>query len=377
MNASDLPLAVPVVTIVGPRCTASSASAWCDQSDSIPTRPSDSRSAGCRPSGRAAALPGLAPQRAWVTSCSPRPASSSESQGIRVRTVAKARHSTTRLIRSFHHSDYPLERLLELKREPVTAILPAREVAGSIGRVVDQLRSLDPLIDQVLVVDAASSDRTAELAARSGAEVHQESELMPELGPAVGKGDAMWRALSVARGELVVYLDSDTEDFPAHFALGLLGPLIADAGVDFVKGDFGRAAGRVTELTARPLLRALYPELAGFGQPLAGEVAARRGLLERIPFATGYAVEIAMLLDVHAAVGLARMAQVHLGERHHPHQPLAQLGPMADSVLGAVLDRLCAKAAGRRAPGSRSVLRWLRLRLGPRARTSRRRRESR
>ena len=269
-----------------------------------------------------------------------------------MRTEAKARHSTTRLIRSFDHSEYPLRRLLGLKREPITAILPAREVADTIGRVIEQLRSLDPLVDQIVVVDAASADGTAELARAQGAEVHEESALLPGWGPALGKGDAMWRALSVARGGLVVYLDSDTLDFPAHFALGLLGPLLAEDGVDFVKADFERPAGRVTELMARPLLRALHPELAGFGQPLAGEVAARRELLEQIPFGTGYAVEIGMLLDVRAAVGISRMAQVHLGERLHPHQPLAQLGPMAEAVLGAVLDRLGAEGrlSGSRGP---------------------------
>ena len=108
-------------------------------------------------------------------------------------------------------------------------VLPAREVADTIGQIVERLRSLDPLIDQILVVDAASRDGTAEVAAAAGAEVHQESELVPELGPVLGKGDAMWRALAVARGELVAYLDSDTRDFSPHFATGMLGPLAVRA----------------------------------------------------------------------------------------------------------------------------------------------------
>jgi glucosyl-3-phosphoglycerate synthase len=262
------------------------------------------------------------------------------------------------LIARFHHSDFDLARLLELKREPITAVLPAREVADTIGSIVERLHGLDPLIDQILVVDADSRDGTADVAAAAGAEVHQESDLLPEFGQALGKGDAMWRALAVARGELVAYLDSDTRDFPAHFATGLLGPLICDRDVRFVKGFFrrpykaadGSAApaegGRVTELTARPLLSAFYPELAAFVQPLAGEVAARRSLFERIPFATGYAVETAMLLHARDQLGgTDGMAQVDLDVRLNRHQSLTQLGPMAFAVLRVILNRL--RAEGR------------------------------
>jgi glucosyl-3-phosphoglycerate synthase len=269
-----------------------------------------------------------------------------------VPTEAKTRHSTRPLIQSFSHSDYPLELLLERKRETVTAVLPTREVAETIGPIVQGLLNLGDLIDQVLVVDADSQDDTAEIAVSLGAEVHRESDLLPEFGQALGKGDAMWRALSVARGELIAYLDADTREFSPHFATGLLGPLITGASVDFVKGTFSRPfttdageripgdGGRVTELTARPLLSAFYPELAQFGQPLAGEVAGRRTLFERIPFAAGYAVETAMLLDVRDAVGVTRMAQVDLDQRLNRHQPLAQLGPMAYAVLRVILERL-------------------------------------
>jgi len=260
------------------------------------------------------------------------------------------------LIRSFHHSQYALERLLEGKRETVTVVLPTREVADTIGPIVERLRGLAPLIDQILVVDAASGDGTAEIAAARGAEVHQESELLPDFGPVLGKGDAMWRALAVARGELVVYLDSDTPDFSPHFATGLLGPLVCERDVRFVKGHFRRPftapdgreypsdGGRVTELTAKPLLSAFFPDLAGFIQPLAGEVAAPRELFERLPFATGYAVETAMLLHARDALGgTDGMAQVDLELRRNRHQPLSDLAPMAREVLGAVLERLAAE----------------------------------
>jgi glucosyl-3-phosphoglycerate synthase len=231
-------------------------------------------------------------------------------------------------------------------------------VADTIGHIVERLRALDPLIDQILVVDAASKDGTADVAAAAGAEVHQESGLLAGFGRALGKGDAMWRALAVARGEVIVYLDSDTQDFSPHFATGMLGPLLCEPDVEFVKGfcrrPYRRAdgtqlpadGGRVTELAARPLLSAFYPELAAFVQPLAGEVAARRALLDRLPFATGYAVETAMLLHARDALGgTDRMAQVDLDVRLNRHQPLRRLGPMAYAVLRVILDRL--RAEGR------------------------------
>jgi glucosyl-3-phosphoglycerate synthase len=262
------------------------------------------------------------------------------------------------VIRSFHHSQFPIELLRERKRESVTVVLPAREVADTIGSIVRRLLALGDLIDQILVIDAASRDGTAAIAAGLGAEVRQESELLPEFGPALGKGDAMWRALAVARGDLIVYLDSDTRQFSAHFACGLLGPLLCEDGVQFVKGHFRRPfsaadgrelpadGGRVTELTARPLLSAFYPELAAFAQPLAGEVAARRDLLERLPFACGYAIETSMLLHARRVLGgIEAMAQVDLDVRYNAHKSLRELGPMAYAVLRVILERL--RAEGR------------------------------
>jgi glucosyl-3-phosphoglycerate synthase len=263
------------------------------------------------------------------------------------------------VIRPFHHSQFPVELLREQKREPATVVLPTREVADTVGPIVERLWSLEGLVDQVLVVDAASQDGTAEIAASLGADVFQESELLPEFGQVLGKGDAMWRALAVADGELIVYLDSDTRDFSTHFATGLLGPLICEGrSVSFVKGHFRRPyagevggqlpvdGGRVTELTARPLLSAFYPELAAFVQPLAGEVAARRSFFDRLPFATGYAIETSMLLHARDVLGgTDGMAQVDLEERRNRHQPLSALGPMAYAVLRVILERL--RAEGR------------------------------
>ena len=255
--------------------------------------------------------------------------------------------------RSFHHGDFPPERLAAERTATVSVCVPAREEAATIGRVVAGLVDLRErgVVDQVVVVDGGSADGTAELAAAAGAEVHDQSSLLSEFGPVAGKGDAMWRALRVLTGDVVAYVDADSEDFGPHFASGLIGPLLTLPDVQYVKGCYRRpfklggesapeGGGRVTELTARPLLNMFYPELAGFHQPLAGEIAARRSLLERLPWSTGYAVEIAQLIDAWSAVGLRGMAQVDLDVRQNRHQPLRELGPMAYAVLRAVSDRL-------------------------------------
>lgn len=235
----------------------------------------------------------------------------------------------------------------------LSVVLPAREVADTVGTIVDQVLALErqELVDQLLVVDADSADGSAEIAARHGAEVFQESDLLPQFGHVLGKGDAMWRALSVARGDIVVYLDADTTDFGAHFVYGLLGPLLHDPRLSFVKAAYSRptrdgatvemeGSGRVTELTARPLFNLFYPELTGFVQPLAGELAARRELLSSIPFFTGYAVETGMLIDVLEAAGLDAMAQVDLGRRTNRNQGLFALSRMSYEVLRAIEIRL-------------------------------------
>jgi glucosyl-3-phosphoglycerate synthase len=255
--------------------------------------------------------------------------------------------------RSFHHSEFSVERLCDERAGTVSVCVPARECAGTIARVVRELVGLREAgaIDQVVVVDAASPDGTAALAERAGAEVHQESDLLPQIRPVLGKGDAMWRGLSVLTGDFVCFVDGDTERFGRHFALGLAGAVACESGVEFVKGFFRRPfragdivlpddGGRVTELTARPLLRVFWPELAAIRQPLAGEIAAPRELFERLPFVTGYGIETAMLVDAYREIGLGGLAQVDLEERQNTHQSLAALAPMADAVLAAALSRL-------------------------------------
>ena len=255
--------------------------------------------------------------------------------------------------RTFHHSRYDARQIAAEREQTVSLCLPARECAGTVAQIVERLLELRELgvIDEVVVVDAASQDGTAQLASAAGASVWQESDLLCEYGPVLGKGDAMWRALSVLRGELVCFLDADTEGFSAHFATGLIGVLCCEHGASFVKGFYRRplaqgalneaqGGGRVNHLMARPALALFYPELAAIRQPLAGEVAARRELLEELPFVTGYGVEIAMLIDVWRRVGLDAIAQVDLEEHHNRHQPLSALSPMAATVLATIARRL-------------------------------------
>jgi glucosyl-3-phosphoglycerate synthase len=254
---------------------------------------------------------------------------------------------------TFSHASFPVSRLAMGRRATVSVCLPARNEAGTIGTILSELMPLRErgVVDQVVVVDR-STDGTACIARRQGAEVHDQGSLMPELGPVLGKGDALWRALSVLHGDVICFLDADSSGgFGPHFVCGLIGPLLCDPQISFVKGFYRRpfrvgetvypeGGGRVTELVARPLLNLFYPELAAVQQPLAGEIAARRDLLVRLPFATGYGVDIALLLDAYREVGLDGLAQVDLEVRQNAHQPLRELGPMAHTVMQAVASRL-------------------------------------
>jgi glucosyl-3-phosphoglycerate synthase len=215
--------------------------------------------------------------------------------------------------------------------------------------VVASIRPLvGSLVDELVVLDSGSTDRTFEVAAAAGARVVRRTEVLTELEPLPGKGEALWRSLAATTGDLLVFVDSDLVDPSPGFVPALLGPLLFAQDVALVKGFYrrplstdssGTGGGRVTELMARPLLSALRPELSGVIQPLSGEYAGTRALLESVPFAAGYGVEIGLLLDAHAAVGLAGIAQVNLGVRRHRNQPLAALGLMARQILGTVLAR--------------------------------------
>lgn len=253
---------------------------------------------------------------------------------------------------------WTLGELVEAKeagQHRVSVVLPARDEEATVGRVVTALRRVlagpGGLVDEIVVIDSFSSDRTAEVAATAGATVHHCRDVAPEIPAGPGKGEALWRSLFVTRGDLVVFVDADLEDAGPHFVTGLLGPLLTDPAIDLVKGFYDRplltetgvvanGGGRVTELVARPLLNQHWPELAGLVQPLAGEYAGRRGLLEDLSFPVNYGVEIAMLIDVVSRIGPGAIAQVDLGRRTHRHQTPAALGVMASQVLAAALHRL-------------------------------------
>jgi glucosyl-3-phosphoglycerate synthase len=264
--------------------------------------------------------------------------------------------------RTYHHSAIPPALVAANRACSISVCLPARDEAATIGAILEDLIPLLGLglIDQVVVVDD-STDATAEIARSHGAEVHAQSSLCPSLGPVRGKGDAMWRALTVLWGEVVCYLDADSRQFGPHYATALAGLVACDRSVAFAKGFYRRpfdaggvvhdhGGGRVTELTARPLLAAFYPELAGVRQPLAGEIAARRELLMALPFLCGYSVDVALLIDAWRAVGLERLAQVDLDVRQNRHRPLHELGAMASAVAGGVLHKARSDGLVRVAP---------------------------
>jgi glucosyl-3-phosphoglycerate synthase len=276
--------------------------------------------------------------------------------------------------RRYRSEDYPPQLLAQCKgARTVTVIVPTRECGATIGGVLED--SVGPLadhglVDELVVVDAGSADGTAAVASRAGARVLQEDELEAELGPALGKGDAMWRALRATGGEIVCFLDGDTADPTPRHLQGLLGPLLADESLALVKGAFDRPldadgvkfpheGGRVTELMARPLLNLHEPLLAGFAQPLAGEFSARRALLERCAFPVGYGVEIAVLIDALRARGLDALAECQLGTRQNRHQSLRALGEMAYAVLAAVEHRIApAQRSGRVEADGRYLRPW-------------------
>ncbi|WP_372444287.1 glucosyl-3-phosphoglycerate synthase [Micromonospora qiuiae] len=237
----------------------------------------------------------------------------------------------------------------------VSVVLPARNEEATVGAIVSTIREhlMDriSLVDELIVVDSRSTDRTAQVARAAGAEVVGQDAMTRGLPRLTGKGDALWAGLAAAEGEVVAFVDADLREFRPHFVTGLLGPLLTDASVDFVKGFYHRplissggveadGGGRVTELMARPVLNLFWPELAGFVQPLGGEYAGRREVLARVPFVSGYGVETAMLIDLLELVGLDALAQVDLGERKHRHQDTAALGRMSAQIMLTVWSRL-------------------------------------
>jgi glucosyl-3-phosphoglycerate synthase len=258
--------------------------------------------------------------------------------------------------RTSNASQWTAARLVAAKRRArVSVVIPARDEEATVGTIVATIRRYltgrVPLVDEILVVDSRSNDRTAAVSRAAGARVVSQDEITRGLPRMEGKGDALWAGLAASRGDVVAFVDGDLHEFSPHFVTGLVGPLLTDPSVEFVKGFYHRpliggagvepdGGGRVTELSARPLLNLFWPELAGVVQPLAGEYAGRRATLRRIPFVSGYGVEVAMLIDLLDLVGLDALAQVDLGERRHRHQGTEALGRMSAQIMLTVWSRL-------------------------------------
>jgi glucosyl-3-phosphoglycerate synthase len=232
----------------------------------------------------------------------------------------------------------------------ISVCLPARNEEATVGQIVATVRrnlvEHAPLVDEVVVVDDGSTDATAEAAGWEGARVLAVDEILPELPRGTGKGNALWMSLYACEGDVICWLDADVRNFGPHFVTRLVEPLLRDPVVGFVKGYYRRplhgeatGGGRVTELMARPVISALFPHLAGFVQPLAGEYAGRRALLETVPFVEGWGVEIGLLVDLVANFGIDAIAQVDLDVREHRNRPLDELGPQAMAILVTGLRR--------------------------------------
>lgn len=252
-------------------------------------------------------------------------------------------------IRRFAHRGFaPAELAARKAGRLVSVCIPARDEEATIGPIVEtvrrELQDAVGLVDEILVVDDGSADTTPERAREAGARVVRAGSVMASRKVGGGKGQALWKAVFECRGDLIAFCDGDVRDFGAHFVTGLLGPLIADDRIALVKATYERplqgapgGGGRVTELTARPVLSLLFPQLADVSQPLAGESASRREVLEQLPFSSGYGVEIGLLIEVATRYGVESIAQVDLGTRTHRNRTLVELGPQAVSVMQVAL----------------------------------------
>ena len=255
-------------------------------------------------------------------------------------------------LRTFNHHQFSdLNHLVHLKQQhqvTISLCLPTLNEAKTIGTIVRTLsRTLQkkyPLVDEILVIDSGSRDETVSIARKAGARVYSAADILPENGSIRGKGENLWKSLYIAQGDILVWIDTDIRNIHPRFVYGLLGPLLTTPEIGFVKGFYRRplqvgkklqpqGGGRVTEILVKPFLNAFFPQLAAFQQPLSGEYAGRRQLMERIPFFTGYGVETGMLIDLESRFGLHRMAQVDLEVRVHRNQDLYALKKMAMGIL--------------------------------------------
>lgn len=260
---------------------------------------------------------------------------------------------------TYHADEFDdLERLVDLKQDQdvtISLALPALNEEETVGKVIRTVKTalMDrvPLLDEIVLMDSNSTDRTREIAAELGVPVYIHQQVLPEYGARAGKGEALWKSLYVTRGDIVIWIDTDIVNIHPRFVYGVIGPLLENPSLSYVKGFYQRplrtgnklqagGGGRVTELTARPLINLFYPELSGIIQPLSGEYGGRRQALEQVPFFSGYGVETGMLIEVLERFGLSSIAQSNLLERIHHNQPLEALSKMSFVIIQAVLRKL-------------------------------------
>jgi len=284
---------------------------------------------------------------------------------------------------TYHADEFrDLNALLELKRRQnltISLALPALNEQDTVGEVIRTIKQAllqaVPLLDEIVLIDSNSTDRTRQIAAEEDIPVFIHQQLLPQYGARRGKGEALWKSLLVTHGDLVLWIDTDIVNIQPHFVYGLIGPLLLRPEVQLVKGFYQRplkvgdqlqagGGGRVTELTARPLLNLFYPELSGLIQPLAGEYGGRRSALERLPFSSGYGVEIGLLIDVLESFGLGAIAQVDLLERVHHNQPLEALGKMSFTILQTVFRKLEKRWGGRLLEDANRTMKLIRYEPG-------------
>lgn len=260
---------------------------------------------------------------------------------------------------TFHHSAFrDLQQLANAKHEKklsVSLCIPTLNEETTIGPIVSLFRSAlmeeHALVDEIAVIDSGSTDRTREIATGEGATVFLADTILPELGKSRGKGENLWKSLYQLKGDIFCFIDGDIRNMHARFVYGLIGPLLLNNDLAYVKAFYDRThrildgekptgGGRVTEILIRPLFSLFYPELCGVFQPLAGEYAARRSVLERFSFPVGYGVEIAHLMDIQRLYGMGALAQTDLDERIHRHRSNGELGRMAFGILQVFFRRL-------------------------------------
>jgi glucosyl-3-phosphoglycerate synthase len=263
------------------------------------------------------------------------------------------------MIREYHHEDFlPLASLAGKKKASgaaISLVIPTLNEAKTVGYIIEKARRElmedVPLLDEIIVMDSNSSDDTARISRQAGASVYNVIEVLPKYDAPAGKGSALWKSQFVAKGDIIICVDADISNFQSHFIYGLAGPFLVDSEIIFAKAFYSRPlrlnshiyenyGGRVTEILVRPLLCAFMPELAGIYQPLSGEYAFRRAPVQKLPFSSGYGVEIGMIFDIYRAFGLSHFVQVDMGTRCHRNRPTHELSRMALGIVQTLFRKL-------------------------------------